>query len=109
MMIKGKKRKGRGRRRRNRGRKRGRGELRWGGGGRGTGREGETEEGGIREESQRETQDDFLSFCCARSLDRNNVLGLTASQPGRYSYHIKKWEKTTANNEMDLERLVNVP
>ena len=85
------------------------GEVRRGGGGKGTGREGETEEGGIREESQRKTQDDFLSFCCAHSLERNNVLGLTASQPGRYSYHIKKWEKTTANKEMELERLVNVP
>ena len=94
-MRKRKKRKWRGRRRRKGGGKRGRGEVRWGGGGKGTGREGETEEGGLREESQRKTQDDFLSFCCARALERNNVLGLTASQPGRL---FLSYKETGENN-----------
>ena len=109
MMIKRRKRKGMGRRRWKRGGERRRGEVRWGGGGQGTGREGEMEKGLSKRGITEEDTGWLPEFCCARLLERNNVLALIASQPGTYSYRIKKWEKTAANKEMELGRLANVP
>ena len=95
-MIKRRKRKGMGRRRWKRGGERRRGEARWGGAGQGTGRVGEMEKGLSKRGITEEDTGWLPAFCCAWLLERNNVLALIASQPGRYSYHIKKWEKNSS-------------